>query len=123
MRESDLHDREPIDLSPLDPTANVEGFERLVRNIRVAAAAELQRRSSGLSLTDLIFRWRRPILATALLLAVVSGTVLMTVRQPGLEDETTLAESLGVPRVWAGWVTGDDRPTPGELLEADGSQP
>ncbi len=127
MRESDmesgLQEREPIDLSPIDPMADGERLERFVRGVRAAAAEELLRRRSGPTLADLIFRWRRPILAAALLLAMVSGTVLMTVRQPDLEDEPTLAETLGVPRAWAGWVTGDNRPAPGELLDADGSQP
>jgi hypothetical protein len=120
---SDGHDREPLDLSPLDPTADSESLERIVRRIHAAAASELLRRRSGPALIDLIVRWRRPILAASLLLAVASGAVLMTVRQPVLKDETTLAESLGVPRVWAGWIDVDDRPAPGELLKADGSEP
>jgi hypothetical protein len=122
-RESGRDGPGPVDLTALDPAADAEAFERFVRGICRAAGAELLRRRSRPSLEDLIIHWRRPIMAAVLVIALVSGSLIMTARQSPVRCETALAESLGVPRVWAGWIHGDEHPGPGQLLEADGSEP
>lgn len=117
------HDRKRVDLSPLDPTADAMGLDRYVRAIMSAASAELLRRQARVGLDDLIVCWRRPILEAAVLLACAAAAVLLVIRESPAASEGALAEALGIPRTWAEWVQTGERPTPGELLEAGGSEP
>ncbi len=104
-----------VDLSALDPAGDGARFEELVQGVLRAAAPELARRQAPFPVFALIARWRRPVLATAGLLAAASLAVLLLTR-PVAERQATLAEAGGVPREWASWAQADRNPTPGELL-------
>jgi hypothetical protein len=114
---------EPLDLSPLERLSGSGELDRFVRRTMGAATAELARRQATLTLGGLLVRWRRPILAAAGLITVVSITVLLTVRSPSEGGRGTLTEALGVPRTWAVWVRAGEQPTPGQLLQTEESLP
>ena len=107
-----------IDLSALEPAGGTAGLDARVRAILRAAAPELARRQAPLPVYTLIARWRRPVLATAGLLAAASLAVLL-LAHPVSERRTSLAEAGGVPREWATWAQADRNPSPGELLLLD----
>ena len=123
MRDDQTHaDPDRLDLSPLDPRADSSRFEWLVREIRRAATPELVRRQGGVTLLAQVARWRRPILSASGALALVSAVVVAVVR-PSPKTQTTVAEALGAPSEVALWLQGKDRPTQGELLGLEGSEP
>ena len=115
-------DRDRVDLSPLDPASDPKEFDRHVRGIRTAAAAELLRRQSRVALGDLIVCWRRPILEATLLLACAAAVALLVVRESPASSEDGFAEALGVPRSMVPWVGAGDRPSPAELFEVNGGE-
>ena len=115
-------DADRVDFTPLDPQADASRFERIVREIHRAATSELVRRRASLTLWGQIACWRRPILAGSGALALVSALVLAVV-QPAVTGPATLEESLGVPNQVAPWVQTAERPSPGELLGAEWSEP
>jgi hypothetical protein len=124
MDDRNHDDPERLDLTPLDPRADPARFERLVREVRRAATPELVRRQTGLTLWGQLTRWRRPILATSGLLALASAVVLLVVHPSATTQatQTTLAEGFGVPSQVARWVQGTEKPSPGDLLGAEGSR-
>lgn len=115
-------DRDRVDLSPLDPASDAEGFERHVCAIRAAAAPELLRRRSRVALGDLIICWRRPILEATVVLACAAAVVLLILGAAPARSEGSFAEALGVPHAMAEWVDAGDRPAPSELLEVHGGE-
>jgi len=89
-----------IDLTPLEP--GDEHMERGARAViaRLTPALEA-RRARGPSVWDVLGAWRRPVLATAVALAVLCVVVLS--RAPVTEhtvqsgSTSTLSEAAGVP--------------------------
>ena len=122
MDEQINGDPDRLDLTPLDPRADASRFERLVREVRRAAASELVRRQASLTPWGQIARWRRPILSASGLLALASAAVVVLVH-PSAKTQITVAEAFGVPSQVAHWVQATDNPTPGELLGLERSEP
>jgi len=112
-------DDDRIDLSELDPTRDEAHFDRLVGSIMERAADQLaERRASSSPLMQLV-QWRRPMLAAAAVLAMVSVGVLWRVQSPDLVEETTgVAEAIGVPSLLAQGIRTNEMPTAAELFEA-----
>lgn len=125
---------EPIDLSPLDPTADPR-FEAIVSSIAERAARELGRRRerpdaagagaimegrvrAEAGVIAEIGRWWRPSLAAAAVLAIASAVLLIAGRGSVDDDarETGIAEAVGVPRELAYWTRAGEFPGPGELV-------
>jgi len=111
-----------LDLSPLDPRADAERFERLAGEIRRAARPELVRRQGALGLWGEFARWRRGILIASGGLAFASILVL-GMMQPSTSTQSGLAETFGIPEVWAQWVESGENPGPGDLLSLERSEP
>jgi anti-sigma-K factor RskA len=116
-------EQDRLDLTPLDPRADAPRFDRLMREVRRGATPELVRRQFSSTLWGQIARWRRPILATSGVVALVS-VIALVVAHPSTRTsattsattQTTLAEAFGVPSSVARWVQGSDKPTTGDLL-------
>lgn len=108
---------DPIDFTPLDPTADREAFERRMAHLRAAAVPELERRRLRGSVWWELSRWRRPVLA----LGVASALVLFGVtRYTGSAEETIAADdlslALGVPETVSDWLTADTVLTAAQIL-------
>ena len=115
-------DNDRIDFTTLDPTRDQDRFDRLVGSITDRAADELaERRATGSPLNQLV-RWKRPMLAAAAVVAMVSVGVLLRVEVANAADyadETTgIAEAIGVPGLLAQGIRNNDMPTTAELFEA-----
>jgi hypothetical protein len=112
-------DDDRIDFSALDPTQDRVRFDELVASIMEKAEAELGvRRASTNPLSQLV-QWRRPMLAAAAVIAMVSVGILWQVQVPELEEESTgIAEAIGVPNLLAQGIRNNDMPTTAELFEA-----
>lgn len=111
----------PIDLSAIDPSADATTFERTIASITTAAADRLAARRAKMDAIVLLARWRRPMLAAAAVAALISGTILATVRVPdySVAPQTDgIAEAMGVPAAVAQWMAGDRLPTTADLLSA-----
>ena len=108
-----------LDLSPLDPTADRLGYERLVRRIVDAAAPELRRRAAGAHPLAMLAGWARPTLAAAAVIALVAIGALVATDRVGAESEAgTVAEALGLPAEAAGWLSEGRAPTQDDLILA-----
>jgi len=107
-----------IDFSPLDPTADTGHFESLVARITAAARPELERRRLQSSVWWQMVRWRRPMLAAAAMIVLVSLTMAQIVRSPAgnLEGTGQIAGTLGIPTALAGWLASDTLPAPSQML-------
>jgi len=114
-------DEHPIDLSPLDPAADPDRWERLVEAITKAAAPELARRAASRSVIAVIGHWLRPALAAGIVLAVAAGAALSLVQQKpevrpvpmaGLEEALELGEPVSL------WLSENRAPTKSDLLLA-----
>jgi hypothetical protein len=112
-------DDDRIDFSSLDPTRDRDRFDRLVGSIMEQAADELEnRRATSGPLMQLV-NWKRPMLAAAAVIAMVSAGVLWQVKSPEVEEDTTgIAEAIGVPSLLAQGIRNNDMPTTAELFEA-----
>ena len=111
----------PIDLSAIDPSAHATTFERTIGSITAAATDQLAARRANVDAIVLLARWRRPMLAAAAIAALISGTILATVRVPDsfVAPETDgIAEAMGVPAAVAQWMASDQLPTTADLLSA-----
>lgn len=106
------------DFGPLDPAADPRDFERRVRAIVARAGPELARRRGRASPLAAVAALRRPFLAAAAALAVVTLSALAFLPPAGAQavPDAGLAEALGVPGGLAGWVRSDATPSPAELL-------
>ncbi len=112
-------DDDRIDFSALDPTRDLDRFDKLVGSIMEQAAEELETRSSSNNPLMQLVNWRRPMLAAAAVIAMVSVGVLWQVESPEVEEETTgIAEAIGVPDLLAQGIRNNDMPTTAELFEA-----
>jgi len=114
------HER-PIDFSPLDPTTDQERFKAMVEGIVARAAHELATRRTRFNPFIQLASWRRPMLAAAAVVAVVSATILTRtqVPQPAVEPETDgIAEAVGVPVELAQWIWDGEVPTTADLFAA-----
>lgn len=111
-------DVDRIDCTPLDPTADPERFETIVRSITTAASAGLAARRARSNVFGQVASWWRPLLAAAVITGVVSVAALASIepapRVAG--SEISLAEAIGMPEQIAGWVRSDEAPEPAELL-------
>jgi hypothetical protein len=111
-------DPEQIDLSALDPAADEDRWERLVRDIESRAAFELARRSAATPIA-LLARWSRPALPFAAMLAAVSAFGLAVASRPAAAaSRTGVAEALAPSGPAYTWLTEDTRPAASDLLEA-----
>jgi len=112
-------DDDRIDFSALDPTRDEAHFDLLVGSIMERAADQLtERRASSSSLLQLV-QWRRPMLAAAAVIAMVSVGVLWQVQSPEVAEESTgIAEAIGVPSLLAQGIRNNEIPTTAELFEA-----
>jgi hypothetical protein len=112
-------DDDRIDFSALDPTRDEAHFESLIDSIMERAADRLaERRASSSPLMQLV-QWRRPMLAAAAVIAMVSVGVLWRVQTPELVEESTgVAEAIGVPTLLAQGIRNNEMPTTAELFEA-----
>ena len=111
----------PVDLSAIDPSTDATTFERTIASITTAAADQLAARRANVDAIVLLAHWRRPMLAAAAVAALISGTILATVRVPDsfVAPETDgLAEAMGVPAAVAQWMAGDQLPTTADLFSA-----
>ncbi len=114
-------DTERVDLSALDPAADPDRWERLIRAIMVRAAPELARRAAGYDPFELLGTWARPMIAAAATLAVVALASLMRPRGPvELRASASLGvvEALRVPSPAADWLSEDRSPTVTDLVSA-----
>ena len=72
----------PIDFTSIDPTADPVEFDRRVEAIVARAATELAARRVRSNPILQLASWRRPMLAAAAVVAVVSATILTQVQVP-----------------------------------------
>ncbi|HEX7117596.1 MAG TPA: hypothetical protein VF212_02330 [Longimicrobiales bacterium] len=118
-------DIERVDLSALDPAADAERWERLVRRIMAGAAPELARRAATRDPFTLLASWARPMIAAAAAITVISFAVLRRTPGPveiGSTASRGIVEALEVPSPAADWLNEDRAPTVTDLvsvLEAD----
>jgi hypothetical protein len=116
-------DRDPttdrLDLGALDPRADAERWASLVRRVNAAAEGELARRAAGAGWSIVPAQWARPILAGAVVLVIVSLSVLrMTPGDAAAQGGQTIAEALGIPTPVAEWLTEERSPVEDDLLLA-----
>jgi hypothetical protein len=113
-------DRDPIEMLPLDPRADTERWAALLQRVNSAAAPELARRA-GIRAGGIVMlaQWSRPILAAAVVLALISVSVFrMTQRDHEVSGVATVAEALGFPAPVAEWLSDDRAPAEDDLLLA-----
>ncbi len=111
----------PIDLSSLDPTRDRARFERVVASINERASDELAARRSQTNAIAMLARWKRPMLAAAAVVALISGTILFSVRVPPVDlapQTDGIAEAMGIPEALAQWIDDDRLPTTADLISA-----
>ena len=114
----DAQDR-PMDLSPVDPTADPERFDQLVESVIARAADELAARRIRSGPVVQIAAWRRPMLAAAAVVAVLAGTVLTQTRIPetmAIEETDGVGEAVGVPVEIAQWLWEETVPSTADLF-------
>ncbi len=112
---------ERIDLSALDPAADEERWERLVRRIMDEAAPELTLRATRSDPFALLGSWARPMIAAAATIAVVSVALLQRQSGPvelGATASRSILEALEMPRPAADWLAEDRAPTVSDLVTA-----
>lgn len=113
-------DERPIDLTPLDPTLDREGWERRIAAITALAAPELARRAAVTGSPALVLLdWFRPAFsaAAALALCAVAALFLLTEGQGSAVPAVT-AEALRLPTPVALLLSEERSPTMGELALA-----
>jgi hypothetical protein len=115
-------DDDRIDFSALDPTLDKDRFDGLVGSILQRASDELAERRAASSPLNQIVQWKRPMLAAAAVIAMVSAGVLLRVEGANgadyAEESTGIAEAIGVPSLLAQGIRNNDMPTTAELFEA-----
>lgn len=114
-------DEYPIDLSPLDPTADAERWEALVQAITAAAAPELARRAATRSVIAIIGHWLRPALAAGIVLAIGAGATLGLLEREadaGSSPTAGLEEALELAAPVSLWLSEERTPTTSDLLLA-----
>ncbi len=116
-----INDKNPMDLAPLDPTADEMRWQRLVRAIRSRAAPELARRAAAGngSVLTLVGRWAWPAMAAASIMAVLAAGVLA--RAHSTEPDRSLRpvlESLQLSAPISTWLGEERSPTATDLVIA-----
>lgn len=118
-----MSDDTRVDLSPLDPERDPTRLERSARAIASRVAPSLrQRRERVPGLWEGLLGWRRPVMASAALVAVASLVVLAmpvpTTRADSVPARPlTLEEAAGLPAPLAAWVEDGRPPADGALLD------
>jgi hypothetical protein len=110
-----------VDLSAVDPAADPTRLERSAHAIAARVAPTLRRRRERAPVLWLqLVDWRRPVLASAALVAVASIVVLSSPRSVTVSvanaGPATLAEAAGVPAAVASWVESGTPPSNEVLL-------
>jgi hypothetical protein len=118
MMGSRRMDETHVDLTPLDPLADADRFDRVLRQLRRAAAPSLRSRRAALGVWGFLKRWRRPVYTAAGFLAASSLLVLTSV-PPARTTSPTLAELVGVPGDLAPWTRSAQPPSPASLLQME----
>lgn len=114
-------ERERLDLSPLDPTADPDRWERLIRSIRQRAEPELARRAAARSVLAVIGSFARPAMAAAAVLATLSTGVIavsMGGQEPQLYDGPVLEEALRLSAPVSNWLIEARAPSTYDLVLA-----
>lgn len=112
----------PLDFSALDPQADPTRFHGLVNRLGRAAAGELAARRARTDLWTCLADWRKPVLATAGIVAAAASLVLATV-PPSEPARASLAEAVGVPGAWVQLTRSAQSPTPEALPQLGTEQP
>jgi hypothetical protein len=108
---------EPVDLTPLDPTADRPRFEAAVRSIAREAGARRAARVIPITPLSVLAGWRRPLAAAAALVAAVSAASLATTQgQAAASAQSSVAAAAGVPSTLADAVEGGALPGPERLV-------
>ena len=108
-----------IDFSALDPIRDQDHFDGLVDSILDRASDELAARRASSSPLNQLVQWKRPMLAAAVIIAMVSTGVLLRVKGvEDVEESYGIAEAIGVPTLLAQGIRDNDMPTTAELFEA-----
>jgi hypothetical protein len=108
---------EPLDLSPLDPTADRPRFEAAVRSIAAEAAARRAAKVIPLTPLSVLAAWRRPLAAAATIVGVASAAALAsTGRQSASAGPSSVAVASGVPSPLADALEGGSLPGPERLV-------
>jgi hypothetical protein len=114
-------DEEPerIDLSPLDPAADPERWERLVGLVLLRAAPELERRSATGPLTW-VAGWAMPALPLAAAVAALALAGLASANHAGASEALTapVVQALGPPEPAYTWLAEARSPAASDLIRA-----
>jgi anti-sigma-K factor RskA len=113
---------DPVDLSPLDPQSDAARYAQLLDRLSRAVAGELARRRTRGTVWGCLAAWRRPVLATAGVVAVAATLVLATIPR-STATSPTLAEAAGVPSAWARLTAESPTPSPEALLQMELEHP
>ncbi len=108
----------PIGFASIDPTADPLEFDRRVEAIIALAATELAARRVRSNPILQLALWRRPVLAAAAVLAVVSATILTQVQVPQTVapiETDGIAEAVGIPQQMARWIWNGSLPSTADL--------
>ena len=106
-----------IDFSSIDPTHDRSRFDELVRSTMDRAAGELATRRAMVDTLAQLAKWRRPMLAAAVLVAVIASTVMLTFRREvSVATTGSIAEAVGVPGQLADWLRSGETPDAADLL-------
>lgn len=111
----------PINFASIDPTADPAEFDRRVEALIARAATELAARRVRSNPILQLALWRRPMLAAAAVVAVVSATILTQVQVPQAIapiETDGIAEAVGIPQQMAQWIWNDSLPSTADLYVA-----
>ncbi len=111
----------PINFASIDPTADPVEFDRRVEALVARAATELAARRVRSNPILQLALWRRPMLAAAAVVAVVSATILTQVQVPQTIapiETDGIAEAVGIPQQLAQWIWNDSLPSTADLYMA-----
>lgn len=110
-----------VDFSPVDPTADADHFDEVVRRISIAASAELANRRARHNVVGEIARWHKPLMAAAAASAALLAFTLtgsdtsMSSSADELQQSVGIAEAIGIPPIVATWVRDDVQPSIDDL--------
>jgi hypothetical protein len=110
-----------LDLSPLDPTRDSVGFDRVVGRIMDRAALPLARRRARATAIGQITTWWKPMLAVAAAVVLAAVGVLTQVEPAAATaqvQEASLAEAMGIPSTLVGWMSSEETPTAAQVFSA-----
>ncbi len=114
-----MNDNGPsLNLTPLDPGNDPDRLDRAVASIMEAVDDQLTARRYRRNALGQVAGWWRPLLAAAVVTGIISVATLASIgaQVQNAEEETGLAEAIGMPEQIAQWVRSDETPEPAELL-------